>query len=148
MKNKPRKPAKANPRRRARRALKRNPRAARRPRAGSRAQARPRHRNPDSDFIGSAPTLWVSGQGPLQFPRGELRSAPDATGIYLDLGGSPAPRPGARVTRIDYDDPEKAVEAYKTIGRFRHNCEEPFIVGNAQGGSVLLTSKSTAWRKE
>ena len=110
-----------------------------------------RHANPPEGAVsrvGTAPTLTVSGHGSLQYPRGALRVSSDPRSIYLDLGGAAPPVPGSRVTRIEYDDPVKAVEAYGEIGRFRHDCSDPFVVGSASGGSVLLTSKSTSWRKE
>jgi hypothetical protein len=84
----------------------------------------------------------------MQFPSGAIYASSDPHSVRLALGGSAAPRPGARVTRIEYDDPVKAVEAYKEIGRFRHDCSDPFIVGPANGANVILTSKSIAWRKE
>jgi len=109
-----------------------------------------RKANPETGatFIGRAPTLTVSGHGHFQFPRGVLRAAPDKRSVYLDLGGDKAPPVGSRVTRVEYDDPVKAVEAYKEIGRFRHDCADPFIVGPAAGGTVLLSSKSIAWKRE
>jgi hypothetical protein len=107
------------------------------------------HRNPASDFIGSAPSLKVHGHGTLSYPRGVLRATSDPHVVRLDLGGAAPPPQGARVTWIYYDDPVKAVEAYGEIDRFEHVAEDhPFIVGPAQGGSVLLTSKSIAWRRE
>lgn len=110
---------------------------------------RPRRRpNPEATFIGDAPTLYVSGVGKLDFPRGELLAGTDHNSVYLDLGGDKAPPVGAKVTRIDYDDPEKAVEAYKEIARFRHDCKDPFIIGPAQDGLVVLSSKSVAWKGE
>lgn len=109
---------------------------------------RARRRNPDSSFIGSAPTLWAWGGQRYDFPRGVLRASPNANGVYLDLGGATAPPVGAKIKRIEYDDPVKALEAYKEIGRFRHDCKDPFVVSPAQDGKVLLSSKTTAWRLE
>ena len=123
-------------------------RAERRAFAGYMRGGAPRRRNPDESFIGRAPTLAVRGSGDMYFPRGVLRKGPDGQSVRLDLGGAPAPRPGSSVTRIDYDDPVKAMDAYKEIARFRHDCREPFIVSPAKDGSILLTSKSTAWRIE
>lgn len=149
-----RKVRKANPRRRAAPKKARARRVRRNPPYGPGSRgvnvSWSRKRNPESEstFIGRAPTLTVAGQGNLQFPRGMLHRGVDGYSVRLDLGGAPAPRPGSRVTRIEYDDPVKAVEAYKEIGRFRHDCDDPFVVGPAQGGSVLLTSKSIAWRSE
>lgn len=130
-----------------------NPRKRRNPAYGYGAGTRvtwnrKRRRNPSESgqTIGTAPSLTVSGQGALQFPLGVLKTGPDANTVRLILGGSPAPRPGSRVTRVEYDDPVKAVNAYKEIGRFRHDCADPFIVGPSDGGSVLLASKSKAWK--
>ncbi len=117
--------------------------------ARTRRVGRAPRRNPDENFIGSAPSLKVHGHGTLSYPRGVLRATSDPHVVRLDLGGAAPPPQGARVTWIYYDDPVKAVEAYGEIDRFEHVAEDhPFIVGPAQGGSVLLTSKSIAWRRE
>lgn len=110
-----------------------------------------RRRNPADagGFIGRAPSLSVSRYGDFQFPSGTLFATSDPHVVRLFAGvGAKVPPEGSKVTRIEYDDPVKAVEAYKEIGRFRHDCSDPFVVGQAQGGNVLLTSKSTAWRRE
>lgn len=100
-------------------------------------------------FIGSAPSLKIQGQGFVHFPRGVLRTGADPRSVYLVLGGSPAPKIGARVTRVEYNDPEKAIEAYGSPGRFFHDCEEPFVVSAVNGGTAVLSTKSaTAWKKE
>lgn len=143
---------------RARRAVKRAvnrrprraPRPARRPRrAVNRQRVRNRRaRNPEEGLIGFAPTLYVRGSEPLNFPEGSLLIGEDGYSCCLELGGAKAPPAGAKVYKMDYDDPAKAVEAYGRIDRFEHKCESPLTVGKTAEGVTPLVGTVRVWETD
>jgi hypothetical protein len=141
--------SRARARRRIKRAVNRRPRRAPRPaRRPRRAGNRRRARNPNEGLVGYAPTLYVRGDKPLNFPEGLLLIGEDGFSCYLELGGVKAPPEGAKVYKIDYDDPAKAVEAYGRIDRFTHECESPLVVGKTAEGVTKLVGTVRVWETD
>lgn len=116
--------------------------------AGRKLEGRARSlKNPrqETHFIGSRVTLYVSGRV-YPYESSTIFGGPDTYSATVHVQTKHWPPLNGRVTRIDYDNPEKAMRAYGKNGRFRHDFTSPARIYSVGAGRITVNSQSRIWR--
>ncbi len=105
--------------------------------------------NPPGE-IGRSVTLH--GRRSWHYPISRIsRGSHEREAVLVAIGK--APPIGSRFSRVDYDNPAKALRAYGRVDRFRHDRERaPLtlsrVAKSGRGFRALLTAKVPVWRKD